>query len=800
MTGSWLSTAWFGNLGWSLLHFVWQGTLVAALVYPALLISRRPQLRYLLACLALVSMAAAPLMTFAYLTSRPSATTTAPTATAPARDTSNLDALGNRPAETTRVAPAIATSKAKAFTLLNRVSVRGFSWGELLPYLVMVWMVGVGLLSVRLAGGWWVSRRWQQKPGFAPAELQHKVLELSRRLGVTTPVRLLVSGRVTTPVVLGVFKSVILLPASALTGLSPAQLELVLAHELAHVKRRDYLVNLLQNLLETLLFYHPAVWWVSGVVRQEREVCCDDLVTSLGGDRLVYAQALTRLERRRAGLALGASDGALLRRVKRLLGVEVAAAPAAGWTLLLTVVAAGLVTLATLSLQAPALAQAKVTPAPTVQEAHPKSERQLWVDVKGDVTFKGGYSDVKSISDGGYLQLEERMGNRTVKFIRIVPETGSKLSYVYAEGDVSISPTREGASLTLEGDMPYSVQADKLYGGDWTSFAERTPGGAAWFRDVVQHTVRELRQRELAQHETGRTIYAWGYLDGADGFPSQQDGTYSLVNVPATFEGTLEPNMSENYRSLRREAFAPVLDSDVLQAVHFKARRYASDASVSRFVMDLLETYPDVLTPDIYKHLLYLVAEVEDDTVKAELLKALASRLNDNPNLQLRTTFVNTAMTIGDEVLQREVLTKDGPVLGTARLQRDLLSLREQEAILSEQSQTLIERARALQSGQTTGQGEVSRRRELDQVLTALDRLQDQLLTVRVLIEQVELKLLEPGGGLDLSPDTDGIVYSHPYLVPDIGGTVGQPDGFGLTCKVEVITADSRHCEVFDSE
>ena len=348
---------------------------------------------------------------------------------------------------------------------------------------------------------------------------------------------------------------------------------------------------------------------VSGVVRQERELCCDDLVTSLGGDRLVYAQALTQLERRRRGLALGASDGALVRRVKRLLGVEVAAAPAAGWALLLTVMVTGVITLATSSLQAPALAQVEGAPTP-VQEAQPKSERQLWIDLKGEVTFKGGYADIASISKGGYLQLEERLGNRTVKFLHILPEAGGEFSYIYAEGDASSSPTSEDAPLTLKGDTYYSVQADMLYTGDWTFFAEQAPEGAAWFRDVVENTVRELRQRKLARHGTEQTLYAWGYLDGTDGLPSQQDGTYSLVDVPATFKASLEPNMSENYRSLRREEFAPVLDSDVLQAVHFKARRYASDASVRGFVLDLLETYPDVLTPNIYKHLLYLVAEL----------------------------------------------------------------------------------------------------------------------------------------------------------------------------------------------
>ena len=262
MTGAWLATVWVGNLGWTLLHFVWQGSLIAALVYLALLATHRPQLRYLVGCLGLLGMAVAPLATFAYPTKNLSVAPSAPAVAAPAHKTPNTDVLKNRSVEPTRVSPALTNPVPKALTFLGRDGLRGFSWGRLLPYLVTAWFVGVALLSARLAGGWWVSRRWQRTRTFAPPELQRNVLEQSRRLGIKKPVRLLVSNRVGAPVVLGVFKSVILLPASALTGLSPAQLELVLAHELAHVKRRDYLINLLQNSLETLLFYHPAVWWV----------------------------------------------------------------------------------------------------------------------------------------------------------------------------------------------------------------------------------------------------------------------------------------------------------------------------------------------------------------------------------------------------------------------------------------------------------------------------------------------------------------------------------------------------------
>jgi len=124
------------------------------------------------------------------------------------------------------------------------------------------------------------------------------------------------------PTVIGWLRPVILLPASALTGLSAEQLEALLAHELAHIRRYDYLINLLQTTIETLFFYHPAVWWVSAQVRQEREHCCDDLPVAACGDVLTYARALTALEQLRGSepqLAVAASGGSLLVRIQRLL-------------------------------------------------------------------------------------------------------------------------------------------------------------------------------------------------------------------------------------------------------------------------------------------------------------------------------------------------------------------------------------------------------------------------------------------------------------------------------------------------
>jgi uncharacterized protein involved in exopolysaccharide biosynthesis len=194
-----------------------------------------------------------------------------------------------------------------------------------LPWLVGLWGMGVCLLSWRLIqGGWSAHRLGRLQTTPVTAEWIERLRRLRHRMRVSRPVRLLQSALVEVPTVAGWFRPVILLPASTLTGLSVAQLELILAHELAHIRRCDPWVNLLQVLVETVLFYHPAVWWVSRCIREERELCCDDLAVQACGDRLAYAQALTLLETLRGPAttaALAASGGSLLQRIRHVLGL-----------------------------------------------------------------------------------------------------------------------------------------------------------------------------------------------------------------------------------------------------------------------------------------------------------------------------------------------------------------------------------------------------------------------------------------------------------------------------------------------
>lgn len=291
---------------WALVNFLWQGAIIGLATggVLTLLERRKASLRYLVAVGALLVMAALPAITAVRL-AQSANSRTVPLATAAPAGLTEVSAK-------IQAAPIIAGGAAR---------IQSFG-GSLLPWVLALWLAGVAVLSLYHLAGWrlaWRLPRNSRPAGQAAVALAS---HLSSRLGIRRAVALLESSAVAVPTVIGWLRPVVLVPASALTGLSPAQLEAILAHELAHVRRHDYLINLMQTAVETLLFYHPAVWWVSAQIRRERENCCDDLAVAVCGDKLSYARALVDLEGLRTSphLALAASGGSLTERVRRLVG------------------------------------------------------------------------------------------------------------------------------------------------------------------------------------------------------------------------------------------------------------------------------------------------------------------------------------------------------------------------------------------------------------------------------------------------------------------------------------------------
>lgn len=322
------------KIGWTLVHFVWQafaiGLLLAVLL--KLLRNSSAHLRYLIACGGLALMVCAPVITLQMIPTPPNHTAPAVQPPADITETGFVTPVITDMPDIEIPPVSIAPAAAPALPWQDRFT---HTLGAALPYIVAGWLAGVLGLSLWYLGGWTQLQKFRRRmiQPVSP-ELKAKLHQLAGRLAIRQSIDLFESALVQVPAVVGHLKPAILLPASALTGLSPQQIEVILAHELAHIKRHDYLVNMLQTAVEILGFYHPAVWWVSHRIRIERENCCDDLAVSVCQDRLFYAKALTTMAEIRAAhsaFALTITGPTLFDRIRRLLGQDSPAERKSSW-------------------------------------------------------------------------------------------------------------------------------------------------------------------------------------------------------------------------------------------------------------------------------------------------------------------------------------------------------------------------------------------------------------------------------------------------------------------------------------
>ncbi|MBN2457044.1 MAG: M48 family metalloprotease [Sedimentisphaerales bacterium] len=318
------------RLGWTLVHFVWQATAIGLILAVVLKLLHKysANMRYIIACMALALIVLMPVVTLRMVdvTAVSFEPTKAVSVDLPksGADTQAVVEMPQAESPPAQVAASPRISLKDKFIEIVEPA---------LPFVVLGWLVGVLALSLWHLGGWTQLQRLRRCMVKQVSERVHlRLRSLAKRLGIRRTVEIMESALVQVPTVVGWIKPVILLPASALTGLTSEQIEAILAHELAHIKRYDYLVNMLQTVVEILGFYHPAVWWISRKIRVERENCCDDLAVSITGDRLHYAKALTTMEEIRANpstalrtgsaFAVAASGGSLFNRIRRLLGKD----------------------------------------------------------------------------------------------------------------------------------------------------------------------------------------------------------------------------------------------------------------------------------------------------------------------------------------------------------------------------------------------------------------------------------------------------------------------------------------------
>jgi ankyrin repeat protein/beta-lactamase regulating signal transducer with metallopeptidase domain len=315
---------WTQLLGWVLVHFLWQGAIIGAMAWAAqaALKASTAQARYIVLCVAMAACGLAPCVT--WFTLQRAAVTPSSLSPLPAE-------VGSRPTEAANSSGGTPTvvsppSLASPFPLSSASVDFKAMIDRVTPYLVAFWMIGVLILSLRLLQGW-IELRGLCAGGTPVKEgiWQERLQKLVRRMGIDRAILFLESARVEVPTVVGWLKPVLIVPATFFTALPASQVEAILAHELAHIRRHDYLINLIQILIETLLFYHPAVWWIGRAIRHEREHGCDDLAVEIVGDRFAYATALAALEESRSlpmAIRLAATGGSLLQRIRRLTGLK----------------------------------------------------------------------------------------------------------------------------------------------------------------------------------------------------------------------------------------------------------------------------------------------------------------------------------------------------------------------------------------------------------------------------------------------------------------------------------------------
>ncbi|MCK5226501.1 MAG: M48 family metalloprotease, partial [Planctomycetes bacterium] len=310
------------KLGWTLAHFVWQATTIALILAAILKLLHKSSanLRYIITCMALALIVVMPAVTIRMIdvSSNIIVPINRSATELPKTNTDTQTFL-----EIPQIEPTIKITASSRISLKDKFIE---TIEPVLPYSVAGWLAGVFGLSLWHLGGWRQLQKLRKKMlKNVPYQIAVTTKKLSHMLGIKKTINIAESALVEVPTVIGHLKPIILLPASALTGLSVQQIEAILAHELAHIKRHDYLVNILQTVVEILGFYHPAVWWVSHKIRAERENCCDDIAVNLCSDKVCYARALTTMEEIRTdklSLAVAASGGNLLMRIRRLLGKE----------------------------------------------------------------------------------------------------------------------------------------------------------------------------------------------------------------------------------------------------------------------------------------------------------------------------------------------------------------------------------------------------------------------------------------------------------------------------------------------
>ncbi len=308
------STTFTDALGWTLFHSLWQGALIAFALYIFLMIFRktRANIKYFVSLSALISIFVIAVITFIYQL----------TVDKPVTDGAEISLYHLGPILSVPTTP-VAADNSSGFTVAGIFA----AIQSQMPLLLLGWLLGVFIAAIKLTGGYFYMKR---KIGKAltncPETLKGLLPKLTGQLDLRKVVRICEVPFLKTPAIFGHLKPVILIPIGLVSHLSPQQVEMVILHEIAHIKRNDFLANIIQSVLEVIFFFNPAVWWISREIRQERENCCDDLIIQAQGQPVQYIKTLAAVNHfNTSGFKLlpgffGSGRGQLLKRMQRLVG------------------------------------------------------------------------------------------------------------------------------------------------------------------------------------------------------------------------------------------------------------------------------------------------------------------------------------------------------------------------------------------------------------------------------------------------------------------------------------------------
>lgn len=297
--------------GWTLIHSIWQGTLFMLVAVATFYFLRKKSAntRYLAGVGFLFAQVLTSIATFIYHYPKTTA------------------AISN----TGYLARQTALTASRTWAEISRdlpISFKVQMWLTAhLHELVICWLIGSGILLLRFAGGWVFTERLRMNAKIVvDKEWRARFGVIMAKMNISKAVEFRETAKVLTPMVIGAFSPIVLIPIGLLSGFSTAQVEAILAHELAHIRRNDYLVNMLQSFVEVIFFFHPAIWWLSEKVRAEREHCCDDIALAVCGDKMSLAHALVKVAEWQAtpglAMAFASKKPLLLHRVQRVLGLN----------------------------------------------------------------------------------------------------------------------------------------------------------------------------------------------------------------------------------------------------------------------------------------------------------------------------------------------------------------------------------------------------------------------------------------------------------------------------------------------